>query len=90
MRTGIVMGVIGGAIVGYIGWLVAISIGGAFTTVSLWSLIVLAVSVLLAIWGALWGSRLRSRRNYPLAAFAVTLPILPLLLTLGVLVYIYL
>ena len=35
---------IGGVIVGYLLWLVAISIGDAITTVSLWSLIVLSVS----------------------------------------------
>jgi heme O synthase-like polyprenyltransferase len=76
---------IGGAIVGYLLWLVAISIGDAFTTVSLWSLIVLGVSVVFALWAVLRGRRLRRQRNYLLALFMFALPILPVLLSLGVL-----
>jgi heme O synthase-like polyprenyltransferase len=76
---------IGGAIVGYLLWLVAISIGNAFTTVSLWSLVVLAVAAVFALWAVLRGRRLRREHNYPLAAFVFALPFLPVLLSLGVL-----
>ncbi|MGH3633812.1 hypothetical protein [Mycobacterium sp.] len=84
MRTESVWAVIGGIIIGYIGWLVAISIGAAFTTVSLWSPIVLVLSVLLAIWAALWGRRLRERGSFVWAAFVFAVPIPPVLLTLAV------
>ncbi len=81
---------LGGVLVGYVLWLVAISIGDAVATVGLWSLIVLAASVVFAVWAVLWGRRLRRRRNYPLASFAWALPVLPVLLSLGVLVDSYL
>lgn len=90
VHTDSIWGVVGGAAVGYIAWLVAISIGAAVSTVSGWSLVVLALSVLLAVWALLWGWRLRRRRNYPLAAFAYGLPVLPIALTLGVLAATYL
>jgi heme O synthase-like polyprenyltransferase len=80
---------IGGVIVGYLLWLVAISIGDAITTVSLWSLIVLSVSAVFALWAVLRGRRLRRQRNYPLASFVFALPVLPVLLSLGVLVRTY-
>jgi len=80
---------IGGVIVGYLLWLVAISIGDAITTVSLWSLIVLSVSAVFALWAVRRGRRLRRRRNYPLASFVFALPVLPVLLSLGVLVRTY-
>jgi drug/metabolite transporter (DMT)-like permease len=76
---------IGGMIVGYLLWLVAISIGDALTTVSLWSLIVLLVSAVFAVWAMLWGRRLRRQQNYPLASFMFALPVLPVLLSLSVL-----
>ncbi|HME14174.1 MAG TPA: hypothetical protein VKG83_01825 [Mycobacterium sp.] len=76
---------IGGVIVGYLLWLVAISIGDAITTVSLWSLIVLSVSAVFALWAVLRARRLRRQRNYPLASFVFALPVLPVLLSLGVL-----
>jgi heme O synthase-like polyprenyltransferase len=76
---------IGGVIVGYLLWLVAISIGDAITTVSLWSLIVLSVSAVFALWAVLRGRRLQRQRNYPLASFVLALPVLPVLLSLGVL-----
>ena len=90
MHTDSIWSVLGGVAVGYIAWLVAISIGAAVSTVSGWSFVVLALSVLLAIWALLWGWRLRRRRNYPLAAFAYGLPILPIALTLAVLAATYL
>jgi hypothetical protein len=90
MRIESIWAVIGGAIAGYLLWLVAFSIGDAVTTVSLWSLIVLLVSAVLTLGAVLWGRRLRQRQNYPLAWFAFALPVLPVLLSLGVLVRIYL
>ncbi|GBE65343.1 hypothetical protein MFM001_18050 [Mycobacterium sp. MFM001] len=78
-----------GMLVGYVGWLVATSIGAALGTVSSWSLVVLALSVLLAIWSVVRGQRLRRQRNYSLAAFVFGLPILPVALTLGVLAATY-
>jgi hypothetical protein len=90
VRTDSIWAVIGGVIIGYVLWLVAISIGEAFTTVGLWSLIVLIVSAAFALWAVLWGQRLRRRRNYPLSSFAFALPVLPVLLSLGVLADSYL
>lgn len=90
MRTESVWAVIGGLVSGYIAWLVAISIGDALTTVNLWSLIVLALSVALAIWALLRGRRLRDQGNIVWAAFVFALPILPVLLTLAVLIATYL
>jgi heme O synthase-like polyprenyltransferase len=90
VRTETVLGVVGGAIVGYIMWLVAISIGDATTTVSRWSLIVLVLSAAFAVWAVLWGRRLLERRNYALAYFAFALPALPVLLSLCVLADSYL
>lgn len=89
-RSDTVIGVVWGVIVGYILWLVAISIGSAHTTVSRWSLVVLGGSVVLTIMAAGWGWRLRRRRNYPWSAFAFGVPVLPLALTLAVLSATYL
>ena len=88
-RSETVVGVLAGLTVGYIGWLVAVSIGSANATVSVWGFAVLGASILLAACGALWGRRLRHRRNYPLAAFAFALPLLPVVLTISVLTYTY-
>ncbi len=90
MRTESIWAAIGGAIVGYLLWLVAISIGQYLTTVSLWSLIVLALSAAFALWAVLWGQRLRRRRNYVLASFAFALPVLPVVGSLAVLAFTYL
>ena len=79
-----------GLTVGYLGWLEAVSIGEAVTTVSQWGFAVLVVSVLVAIGATLWGRRLRREGSRPLAAFAMTLPVLPVVLTLAVLTYTYL
>jgi hypothetical protein len=84
------MGVVGGVIIGYVMWLVAISIGDAITTVSLWSVIVLILSAAFALWAVLWGQQLLERQKYALAAFAFALPVLPVLLSLGVLLRSYL
>jgi hypothetical protein len=85
-----IMGAVGGVIIGYIVWLVAISVGDALTTVSLWSVIVLILSVAFAAWSVLWGRRLCQRRKYTLASFAFALPVLPVVLSLGVLLSSYL
>jgi heme O synthase-like polyprenyltransferase len=90
MRTESIWAVIGGVLAGYLLWLVAISIGDAITTVSLWSVVVLLVSAAFALWAVLRGQRLRRQRNYPLASFLFALPVLPVLLSLGVLVRTYL
>lgn len=90
IRSETVVGGVGGVIIGYILWLVAFSIGEATTTVSRWSLNVLVLSGVLAITAGMWGWRLRRRHNYPWAAFAFTLPVLPVVLTLGVLADTYL
>lgn len=89
MRSETVWAGIGGVLAGYLLWLVAISIGDAITTVSLWSLIVLLVSAAFALWAVLRGQRLRRQQNYPLASFVFALPLLPVLLSLGVLVRTY-
>lgn len=81
---------IGGLIVGYIGWLVAISIGAALTTVSLWSVIVMVLALLLGIWAVLRGQRLRQQGNTTWAAFVFALPMPAVLMTLAVLRYTYL
>jgi heme O synthase-like polyprenyltransferase len=85
-----VMGVVGGVIVGYVVWLVAFSIAGDPTTMSRWSPIVLILSALFAVWAVLWGRQLQRRRNYALASFAFALPVLPVVLSLGVLARSYL
>jgi hypothetical protein len=90
MRTESIWTAIGGGLAGYVLWLVAISIGDAITTVSLWSLVVLGLSAAFALWAVLWGRRLRQRRSYPLASFAFALPVLPVVLSLAVLVRSYL
>jgi hypothetical protein len=79
-----------GLTLGYLGWLVAVSIGEAVTTVSQWGFAVLVVSVVVTVVAALWARRLSHRGSRPLAAFALTLPVLPVALTLGVLTYTYL
>lgn len=90
MRTESVWAVIGGLVIGYIGWLVAISIGEALTTVSVWCPIVLALSVLLAIWAALRAQRLHRGGNDPWVAFVFALPFPPVVLSLAVLGFTYL
>jgi hypothetical protein len=88
VRAEAIWAAIGGVLTGYVLWLVAISIGDALTTVSLWGLVVLVVSVAFAVAAVLWGRRLR-RGNVTLASFAFALPVLPVLLSLGVLVRMY-
>ena len=90
IRTETVVGAIGGLATGYVLWLVAISFGDDLTTVSAWSLTVLLLSGVLAVCAGMWGWWLRRRLKYLAAAFAVGLPVLPVVLTLAVLADIYL
>jgi hypothetical protein len=90
VRTESIWAAIGGAIVGYVLWLVVFWIAGDATTMSRWILVVLALSAAFALWSVLWGRRLRQRRSYALASFAFALPVLPVVLCLGVLARIYL
>jgi hypothetical protein len=84
-----VVGAIGGVAIGYVLWLVAISIGDN-ATAGQWGPLVLALSVVLGICAGVWGWRLRRRSNQLWAAFAFGLPILPVVLTLAVLADVYL
>ena len=52
--------------------------------------IVLLVSAAFALWAVLRGRRLRRQRNLALASFVFALPVLPVLLSLGVLFRTYL
>jgi hypothetical protein len=52
--------------------------------------VVLIVSAAFAVAAVLWGQRLRRRGNFLLATFAFALPVLPVLLSLGVLADSYL
>ena len=73
---------VGGVLAGYVLWLIAISIGDFFTTAGLWGPIILAISAVFALVAALWGRRVRTRGNRTVAAFAVAMPVLPVLLSL--------
>jgi hypothetical protein len=84
-----IVGAIGGAVVGYVLWLIAISIGQDFTTVSRWSLLVLLGSAVLAVCAGVWGWSMHRRGKAVGAAFAFSLPVLPVLLTLAVLTNLY-
>ncbi|CNK07343.1 Conserved membrane protein of uncharacterised function [Mycobacterium tuberculosis] len=56
---------------------------------SQWSLLVLLGSVVLAACAGAWGWSLRRRGRAVAAAFAFSLPVLPVLLTLAVLTNLY-
>jgi cytochrome bd-type quinol oxidase subunit 2 len=88
-RSEVIVGGIGGMATGYVLWLVAISIGNDTSTAGHWAPLVLLLSAVLAICAAISGWWLRRRRKHPWAAFAVGLPILPVVLTLAVLANIY-
>jgi hypothetical protein len=51
---------------------------------------VLIGSLVFALGALLWGRRLRRKRNFALASFAFALPVLPVLLSIGVLADSYL
>ena len=90
VRSESIWAFVGGGFIGYVVWLVAYSIGNAVTTVSLWGPVVLILSAAFALWAVLWGRQLRRRGNSTLASFVFALPILPVLLSLGVLADSYL
>jgi heme O synthase-like polyprenyltransferase len=80
-----IVGAISGLVVGYIVWLLAVTVGEDITMVGTWSLVLLAASVALGVVAGLWGLWQRRRRQHAWAMFAFALPILPLVLTLAVL-----
>lgn len=82
VRAESIWSALGGVLAGYVLWLIAISIGDAFTMAGLWGPIVLGGSVVLALGAALWARRARARKHLALAAFAFGLPVLPVLLSL--------
>jgi hypothetical protein len=84
-----VVGAIGGVAIGYVLWLVAISIGDN-ATAGQWGPLVLLMSVVLGICAGVWGWWLRRRGKQLWAAFAFGLPVLPVVLTLAVLADVYL
>jgi hypothetical protein len=90
VRAESVWAALGGVLAGYVLWLVAISIGDAVTTAGVWGPIVLGVSVVFALGATLWGRRVRAGGNRTVAAFALALPVLPVLLTMLVLADTYL
>ena len=84
-----VVGAIGGVAIGYVLWLVAISIGDN-ATAGQWGPLVLLMSIVLGIGAGVWGWWLRRRGKQLWAAFAFGLPVLPVVLTLAVLADVYL
>lgn len=82
VRAESVWAALGGALAGYVLWLIAISIGDFFTTAGLWGPITLAGSLVIALGAMLWAARLRAGRQRAAAAFAIALPVLPVLLSL--------
>lgn len=86
----IVVGAIGGVVIGYILWLVGVSIGVGIATTATWSVIILIVSVLVGVVAWVAGRRLRRRRVHPWATFLFALPVLPVILSLCVITVAYL
>jgi Ca2+/Na+ antiporter len=89
-QTETVVGAIGGVVIGYILWLVGVSIGVGLATTATWSVIVLVVSMLVGVLAWLAGWRLRRRHVHPWATFLFALPILPVVLSLCVITVAYL
>ena len=89
IRSEIIVGAIGGVAIGYVLWLIAISIGDN-AAAGQWGPLVLVLSVVLGICAGVWGWWLRRRGNHPWSAFAFGLPVLPVVLTLAVLADVYL
>jgi uncharacterized iron-regulated membrane protein len=89
VTTETIAGVVGGLAAGYVLWLLAISIGDDVTTVSVWSLVVLLLSIVLAAAAGAWGWWQRRRVKQVWASFAFALPVLPVVLTLAVLADLY-
>ena len=76
-QSEIVVGAIGGVVIGYILWLIGVSIGVTTATTATWSIVIVIVSVLAGVATRLAGWRLRRRRVDTWAAFMFGLPILP-------------
>ena len=89
IRSDTVVGVIGGVAAGYVLWLLAFSIADDNAAVGQWAPTVLLLSVVLAIGAVLWAALMRRRRKYLWSAFGFGLPVLPVVLTLGVLADVY-
>ena len=89
-QTETVVGAIGGVVIGYILWLVGVSIGVTTATTATWSVVILIISVLAGVAAFAGGWRLRRRRIHPWAAFLFGLPILPVILSLCVITVAYL
>ncbi len=79
-----IVGGIGGVVIGYILWLVGVSIGVTTATTATWSVVILIISLLAGVITWIAGWRLRRRRVHPWAAFLFGLPILPVVLSLCV------
>jgi hypothetical protein len=90
VRTETIVGSVGGLIIGYIGWLVAVSIGMGTTTVATWSVVVAVLSAAIGVIAVLIGGRRYRRGDRGWATFALALPIGPVLLSLYVLAIVYL
>lgn len=81
---------IGGLVVGHILWLAAISVAIATSAVSVWVLVVAAMSFALGIAAGLLGWRAYQRKSEIRAVFFWALPVSPVLLSLCVLGVTYL
>jgi hypothetical protein len=90
IRSDTVVGVIGGVAAGYVLWLLAFSIADDNAAVGQWAPTVLFLSAVLAIGAVLWAALQRRRKKYLWSGFGFGLPILPVVLTLGVLADVYL
>jgi hypothetical protein len=90
MRSDTLIGAIGGAIAGYVLWLVAFSIADDNAAVGRWAPPVLLGSAVLAVCALPWGLVARRRGKYAWSGFGFGLPVVPLVLTLGVLADVYL
>lgn len=85
-----VVGAVGGLIVGYVIWLVAITVGDDITTVGKWSMAVLLLSGALVVGGVIGGLLMRWRRKYGWSAFGFGLPVVPVVLSLALMANLYL
>ena len=90
VRTEPIVGSVGGLIIGYVAWLVAVSIGMATSNVATWSVVVAALSVALGAIAVPIGGRRYRRGDRGWATFALAVPIAPVLLSLYVLAIAYL
>lgn len=88
--TGRLVGAIGGLATGYVLWLVAFSVADDNAAVGRWAPTVLLASGVLAVVAVVAAALLRRRRQHLWAAFAVGVPVLPVVLTLAVLADVYL